>query len=310
MYNTINAIKCQESINELGINRYDRLQKIIDKMQIKDSLIKYYKPVIQSPIQFKAISECGSFLEIDKEMHIYKANFCRNRMCPVCNMRKSQKQWLLINNYVEGIVNQYDFIFITLTVKNCAAEMLSKTLDQLSHALQKLVKLRKWKRAIKGYIRGTEITFNSTEHTYHPHIHMICAVSKDYFVNPDLYISQQELKQWWENANNILYHSQVHIEKIDEKERTNAIAEVSKYALKMADLLCSKDVDSDRIKYTKILYDTVRNRRLMSTAGIFANRYLKAALDNTSLLDETEQEKPTIKLSYNKKSHDYKRINN
>ena len=40
---------------------------------------------------------------------------------------------------------------------------------------------KKFKESLQGYIKATEITYNSEEDTYHPHIHCIFQVRPSYF---------------------------------------------------------------------------------------------------------------------------------
>lgn len=240
------------------------LQRIAERIQLKNKLFKYYETAIENENQKKYLKDCGTFLEIDTKDRIIKANFCKNRLCPICNYRKSIKTWAKITKRVNEI--DYKYIFITLTIKNVIAENLNKSIDDMMIALKKLTNRRQWKRIIKGYIRGLEITYNATDKSYHPHFHVLCAVPTDYYssTNED-YISFRTLQKMWKESTNADYNINVFIEPITEKE--NAVAEVAKYAVKIADVLSSK-IDFDRVQAMKTIAFAIRNRRLIGTAGV------------------------------------------
>ena len=84
------------------------------------------------------------------------------------------------------------FIFVTLTVRNPDGEHLAETLDLMNKGFkyitsksQNFALAKKFKESLQGYIKATEITYNSKDNTYHPHIH--CIFKSDQAIFPRLY---------------------------------------------------------------------------------------------------------------------------
>ena len=296
MYN--NTIKCEKSQSE-DINNLEIINDIRQRMIYKENMIPYYHAIMMSDNQKKYIKECGNYLVLQNNK-IIKANFCKNRICPVCNLRKSRKIWGKIYNHILTLSN-IKYVLITLTVKNCSMETITSTLDDLMESFKRLTNRKSWKRAILGYIRGTEITYNSSSHTYHPHIHCLCAVDEDrYYPKSDIYISHEKLKQMWEESANLDYSVQVDIRLV--KEQESAVAEVAKYAVKMADIL-KENKSRDRLFAVKTLYHALYNRRLMSSAGILKLR----KLDDINMIDYPD-ENVEEKIMYEFRNGRYNRI--
>ena len=65
---------------------------------------------------------------------LHGANFCRNRLCPMCNWRRSLKMYSQVSQITDKILTtrKSRFIFVTLTVKNPDAEHLTETLDLMN----------------------------------------------------------------------------------------------------------------------------------------------------------------------------------
>ena len=283
-YNIINNIDCQDIFFDY---EFDVLQKIADKIEVRNSLSKYYKKAILSSANGRTEEEneviYQRFCECGKELHIIDnkiklANFCKNRLCPVCNFVKSNKQWGKIYNHINP---ENKHILITLTVRNCKGEELSNTIDDMLYAFHKFTNRKKWKRVILGYIRGLEITYNNNADTFHPHIHILCAVSSDYFSDPEKYIYAEDITEWWKTSCLLSYRPDTDIRVVDDEKK--GVAEVAKYAVKMADILEGNSISAQKIKSIKTLYKAVFHRRLISSAGIFRTL---ANIDN--ILDQEE----------------------
>lgn len=267
----------------------DSIQRITERIQTRRILLPYFKKAIttvnngktleENLVIFKRLSECGTYLGINNNNKILKANFCKNRLCPVCNYRKSNKQWGKIYNAILSHNEEYKYILITLTVRNCNGEELNSTINDMMSSFKRLTNRKKWKRAIKGFVRGFEITYNESLNNFHPHIHTLCAVKNEYFSDPDLYINAEELTEWWKESATLCYRPDTDIRLIDDTKK--GVAEVAKYALKLADIITPTTITSARVNAVKLLYNAVSHRRLSSVGGCFRN--LK--LENINLTD-------------------------
>lgn len=244
------------------------------------------------------VLDCGSFLEFkvnEEKAKLQLANFCKDRLCPMCNWRRSLKIFAQVSKVMNNMPDDYEFIFLTLTVKNCTSEELSKTVNILYDGWRYLYnKNPKFKRVIKGTFRTFECTLNSNPRslyygTYHPHLHCTLAVKKGYFTSKD-YISQDEMKQLWKKACNLDYDPIIHIEKVylkdDNGEKqtegidlAKAVAEATKYAVKSSDYLDPYDMEKS-CEIVKTFLDALSGRRLCSWSGIFSKIRKQLDLDD------------------------------
>ena len=241
----------------------------------------------------RKLRDCGTFLAFkrylaDNSLKLHSANFCKIRLCPLCSWRRSLK----IFGQVSQIMNvaqkekEHEFLFLTLTVKNCPGKDLSKTLDMMLQGYDKMFKRACIKKAILGSFRALEITHNTNKYsqnydTYHPHFHCVLMVNKSYF-NGHLgnYLTQQKWVDLWQDVIGADYAPLVDIRKIDKtgKGIEKAVAEVAKYSVKDADFLSPDEALQD--KAIMVLDEALANRRLISFRGEFAKIQKQLALDD------------------------------
>ena len=228
------------------------------------------------------VEQCGTYLEFsqvqDGESMLTAANFCRERLCPTCSWRRSVRIFSntsRILDCVEEIDKDCKFLFLTLTIKNCAADELAATLDGMSAAFHRLKNNRAWKSRVKGCIRTLEVTINHEDGTFHPHYHLILAVSKSYAdKDSKIYWTQEQWAEAWRKSARLDYVPHVWIETV--KGRRQGIEEVSKYMAKDSDyILPDNPEETDRV--VSILMRDMMGRRLIGYSGVFlaAQRALK-----------------------------------
>ncbi len=244
------------------------------------------------------VGTCGNYLEFksysDGQKKLHKAYFCRNRLCPMCNWRRSRKifgQLSKIMNYIAVNNVGTRYLFLTLTLKNCKGADLHNTVDTLLQGYKLLFEHRSIRKnkTILGSYRCLEVTHNINRRsksydTYHPHLHIVLAVSPDYF-SLDNYIpaiqSTGKKKSWqdlWKTCIKADYDPIIYIEAVD--DTAGARLEVSKYPLKDVDILgqpYQKQLE------TLELYDTVlAGRRLVGFKGIFNSVRKQLKLDDVT----------------------------
>lgn len=227
------------------------------------------------------IRHCSTYLEFvqtpDGERKLHKANFCRERLCPVCQWRRSIKLGRQADKIYKLLTEKgYKHIFITLTIRNCAGRELSNMIDRLGEALARLKRSELWKRAIVGSYRALEVTYNRQADTYHPHFHILATVKGEYFdkENAD-YITKDKLIAAWRAAARLDYDPSVDIEGITQKEGqsiTSACAEICKYPLKSA------EIESTAV--LEIIDRALRGRRLIQWAGVAQDARRELELDD------------------------------
>ena len=226
--------------------------------------------------------------EADKtSFKLHKANFCRDRLCPMCSWRRSYKIFGQISQIMNLICNDYEFLFLTLTIPNCEAEELDSTLSELNQGWTRLIHRQAVKRILKGYFKALEITYNKKADTYHPHFHVVLAVPKHYFKDVD-YIKRDEWLQLWQKSMKNPNITQVDIRRARPKDCAeyqdkavslrSAIAEVAKYTVKTNDYLFPEDLITDRVVCT--LANALQDRRLTALGGCFAEAHQKLQLDD------------------------------
>ena len=80
------------------------------------------------------VSQCGSYLDFgilpDGTKKLVKANFCRDRLCPMCNWRRSLKLYSQVSQVMDILESEgYCFLFLTLTLRNCPWDELPAAID-------------------------------------------------------------------------------------------------------------------------------------------------------------------------------------
>lgn len=226
------------------------------------------------------IRECGTFLEFkqyaDNTLKLHLANFCKARLCPMCAWRRSLKIYGQLSQIIQQVqkMGNYDFLFMTLTVKNCGECELYDVIDEMLKGYAKLFKKPVIKKAFLGAYRALEVTHNVDEKsksydTFHPHFHIILAVNKSYFDSRD-YLSTSALSDIWKSCIKADYSPIVDIRKIKTdnfKGIEHAVAETAKYTVKDADYILEQPEMMDKTIW--VLDDALSGRRLVSYRGIF-----------------------------------------
>lgn len=115
------------------------------------------------------------------------AEFCRDRLCPMCQWRKSLVTFHQLSEIMDRVAGEHPDavpLFLTLTVRNCASETLGETIALLlkswSRMMNKAGRRKPWRVAL-GWFRALEITYNQETGEWHPHIHAIVLVRESYF---------------------------------------------------------------------------------------------------------------------------------
>ena len=243
------------------------------------------------------VFSCGTFLEFkvsEKEAKLQNANFCKDRLCPMCNWRRSLKIFSQVSTVMDNMPDEYEYLFLTLTVRNCETSELKETIDALLDGWRFLYNKEKvFRKAVSGSFRSLEVTRNDDTSsafygTFHPHLHCILAVKKSYFKKH--YITQKQWSELWKKACDLEYKPIVHIEKVylkdsngkklkDEIDLKKAVVESSKYAVKSSDYLF-KDRFELSCDTVEALLGALSGRRLCGWTGVFNDVRKKLKLDD------------------------------
>ena len=234
-----------------------------------------------------SVKHCGDFLLFDVYRNLNDPDltkrilsggmFCHYRFCILCSYRKCRKLQheilSAINHFEQDPACRFSYLFLTLTVPNCAMADLREVASRMSYAFSKMTKVKIWRLAVKGYVRSIEVIGDHTENGMaHPHFHVLLAVDSSYFHSAE-YISFAQWRALWSNAygvDNLI----VRIEKIRTKYLPNgeklpakiaAVSECLKYSMDLTDL---KKLSSDDLKH---LMEQSRGIKQCNRGGIFQN---------------------------------------
>lgn len=195
-------------------------------------------------------ASCSHFLEFGQNIltdgslsdkALKNALFCHVRFCPICNWRKSIKLFTQLAKASVLIENDYKFAFLTLTIPNVSASELPLTIYKLLQDFKLYMKYKDIKAVVCGYHRALEVTYNDEKNTYHPHIHAILALPKNY--GEKIYLHHDKWLELWKKACKNDTITQVGITMIKPSEKksfANSLAEVAKYSVKSSDFLYKK----------------------------------------------------------------------
>lgn len=236
--------------------------------------------------------ECGSCLEFvvssSNKIRLYRADFCKDRMCPSCQKRRSLVLFHQVKSVCCSIQNEnptFKYLLLTLTVPNVKAEQLSDEIKHMMKSWKLLTKRKEFKSKIKGSFRALEITYNKKRDDYHPHFHVLLCVAPGYFAGKN-YITQARWLELWQEATRYPHITQVDIRAIKPNTKrgsdavTASAAEVAKYSTKPADYV-TKQADGSFRGNKTVINDLARallHKRLVAFGGLMKEHAEKLKL--------------------------------
>lgn len=251
------------------------------------------------------MQQCADTLLFKKsaeKLKLFQAYFCKVRLCPMCNWRRSLKIAFHNKQIVEA-ANQREnlkWIFLTLTVRNVKGKELKVTMDDMTKAWNNFSRYAAFKKSVKGYFRAMEVTKNREKEsewygTYHPHFHVLLAVKPSFFTKN--YIKQAEWTAMWRKAMKLDYDPIVHVQRVKAKkespdlneieqdvkravEEQKAILEVSKYPVKDSDVIEGNSVTADNVETVLDLDNALAYKRLIAYGGLLKEIHKELNLDD------------------------------
>jgi plasmid rolling circle replication initiator protein Rep len=182
-------------------------------------------------------------------LKLQDTRFCRVRNCPVCQWRKSLMWRARFYNAVPKLIESYPtyrYVFLTLTVKNCAVTDLGTTVAVMNRAWMKLSKRKQFPAL--GWLKAVEVTRNQDVRsqsfgTAHPHMHVLLVVAPGYFKG-SVYIKQETWRELWQSCLGADYLPVVNVKAVKPKTGQDvaavlrsAVTETLKYTVKPDDLV-------------------------------------------------------------------------
>ena len=286
----------------MDISKYEEL-KVLSKRFYDFMLIENLKAQDKKA---KRIKDCASYLDFyadttENYKKLAHGFFCHDRFCPVCSnlkMRRDSYELLSCINVLKKDFN-YQFLMITLTVKNVSADQLKDEIKKIKRSFKKFRELQAFKKISRGYVCKLEVTYNKDVDSYHPHLHLIVAVNSSYFTSRD-YLSREKILTMWRNSYQDQSITQVDIRKIN-TATIKDILEITSYAAKNSDLFFSYDV-------FKTFYNSLRSVQILSFNGSFRDIRKKIRdkeIDLFNYFDQSDFVIATKLLMYNYKDQKY-----
>lgn len=267
----------------------------VEKMHKLMAKARKVDETIVSESMLDNMKHCGEYLIFKQcphhsgEKFLQKASFCRHRLCPMCNWRKSLKMFSQMSAIVEKMTDDHSglrFIFLTLTVRNCKGENLSETIDQMNNAFSLMTGKSKTlaitkglKKYILGHFKAIEVTYNRIDNTYHPHFHVVLTVPDSYFTRG--FTKTEKWVEIWQKCLKVDYRPVIHVETVDMANK-GALCEVTKYATKGEYL--ADDMPEDLASQVVLnLARGLKGKRLVTFGGLF--REVRAFLQQDDVED-------------------------
>lgn len=266
---------------------------------LKDSSGEYIKHLRER------LEQCGEWLifahttpdERDKTFKLREASFCRVRVCPFCQWRRSLLYTAKMLEAMPSVVAQHPnirSIHLVLTVRNCAIEDLRKTVQDIGRGWQRLMQRKCVKGIVRGYVKSCEVT-RGADGSAHPHIHALLMVPEWYFTHSKSYITHADWRAMWRECMRIDYDPQVSVQACRQAQGyEKTIRELTKYATKPQDLLEDADWLVEYIRQ-------VHNLRFFSTGGVVRDALGDLERENENLIavgEDLPDDTNTIALSW------------
>lgn len=197
------------------------------------------------------------------------------------------------------------WLFLTLTVKNVYdGEELDKSLREMAKGFNRLVKYKKVRQNLIGFMRATEVTVNKIDNFYNQHLHVLVCVEPKYFISTENYISQKQWIVLWKKAMKLDYDPIVDLRSIKPKNKhkpdiQSAIDETAKYPVKDTDYM--SDDEERNLQIVQDLEDGLYRKRLLSYGGLLKGIHKELNLDDVedgNLIHTDENDKEVSDKAY------------
>ncbi|WP_312609138.1 protein rep [Mammaliicoccus sciuri] len=258
-------------------------------------------------------------------MKLYKAWFCKSKLCSLCNWRRAMKHSAQSKTIITEVMKRKPscrWLFFTFTVKNVYdGEELNKSLSDMARGFRKMVQYKKVDSNLIGFMRTTEVTVNKKDNSYNQHIHAMMCFESSYFRSKKNYITHKEWQAFWKKAMKLDYDPNVFVTAIkskvsseqDKQAIETAVNETAKYSVKSDDYLT--DDEERNLQIVKDLEEGLFRKRLISYGGLLKEIHKELNLDdaedgdlvkvNEENDDEKEDEGFTVTAMWNWNRQNY-----
>ena len=241
-------------------------------------------------------------------LKLASARLCHCRQCTICIWRRSLMYKARAYKALPEVIADYPtarYLFMTLTVRNCAVGDLRDTLKWMNKSFARLADLKQWPAL--GYLKTTEVTRARDGVSAHPHFHVLLAVKPSYFgVN---YIRKTEWIQTWKKSLRVDYSPILDVQAIKPDGSPVALlAEIVKYQTKPNDLIFA-----DRewfLEYTRQIHGT----KAFALGGVFREYFRELEREPTEEEmicgdGENEVDEGHLYFGWKRKEKKYRMVN-
>lgn len=280
--------------------------------------------------RYMALLNCGTFLQfskMDSELKgspLYRlkgANFCRQRVCPMCQFRRAERTFVEASRVVSHLEEKgFRFLHMVLTIPNAETALeLVEGIKILFKGFSLLKLYKPIRGAFKGFLRCLEISYNYETDCFHPHLHVLVAVRKSYFNDSKAYVSFDLLSELWAKAVRKACSSSsiasyfdpsayevfsVHLGACRVGDHSG-VAEVCKYCVKPLNLEKGSELQNKRLLLT--VWYTLKGKRFLQKYGVIAETWkLLGCSDELEELQESETS--TACFSWDVRQMKYRRV--
>lgn len=152
--------------------------------------------------------------------------FCRNALCPLCEIVRYKKDSARLFHVIESIKNAKrsehespKYLFTTFTVKNVDGEHIKSAIDSLNKAWRKLKRYKDIEPYLQGTAKRIEISINRDDGTYHVHAHVLMLVKPSLYAGKN-YITHSKWSKLWSRALGDEYPANVNVVRLKDHEET------------------------------------------------------------------------------------------
>lgn len=218
------------------------------------------------------------------KLKLFQATFCHVRHCPVCSWRRTLRNTARFFEKIPELKQQHPtarFLFLTLTVPNCAPGELRSKISEMNKAWKRLIELKSFPAI--GWIRTVEVT-RSKSGQAHPHFHALLMVPASYFSRG--YLSHEKWLGMWQQSMRDESITQVDIRtvkpKIEGQDLHAAVVETLKYSTKVTDAF-------EDPNWLYVMTEQLHKMRFIASGGILKD-ILKDSMTDEEMISGDEIE--------------------
>jgi len=217
-----------------------------------------------------------------QKLKLASAKFCRVRHCPICQWRRSLRWKARAYENLPKVVADYPngrWIFLTLTMKNCALTDLRETLTHLNKSFKRLSELKAFPGI--GWVKSVEVTRGRDGKSAHPHLHCLILLKDSYYKED--YLSKSDWIALWKQCLRVDYCPVLDVKAIRaESSPVGLIAEVLKYQCKESDLVASPEWFLEYVKQ-------VHGKRAVGVGGVLREYFRELEEEPEDLIGHDEE---------------------